>query len=315
MPKLKPIPGTEDIEFKPKFVERYSELTDWKEFKKYTLCFLPKSIRINTLKKPINEVKKRLSEHWILTKIPWCKEGFWIEHEYGRLDVGNTIEHNLGYYYVQESASMIPPIVLDPKPGEKVLDLCASPGSKASQIAQYMNNKGVLVANDVSGSRLAALGINLQRLGVSNCVVTQKKGEHFKGDDFDKILLDAPCSGTGTIRKSIKTIKMWNPNTIKSIAGMQKSLIKNAFSLLRPGGILVYSTCSLEPEENEGVVDWLLRNDSDAQLEEINLNIKRGDIITKFEKQEYSKKIEKCLRLWPQDNNTEGFFIAKISKK
>jgi 16S rRNA C967 or C1407 C5-methylase (RsmB/RsmF family) len=158
-----------------------------------------------------------------LAQIPWCKEGFWIEHEKGRLDVGNTIEHNLGYYYVQESASMIPPIVLDPKPGEKVLDLCASPGSKASQIAQYMDNKGVLVANDVSGMRLAALGINLQRLGILNCVITQMKGERLKGIEFDKILVDAPCSGTGTIRKSIKTIRMWNPNTIKNIAGQQKA--------------------------------------------------------------------------------------------
>jgi len=315
MPKLKPIPGTEKIEFKPKFIERYSELTDWKEFKKYTLSFLPKSIRINTLKKPIAEIKKRLSKNWKLTPIPWCKEGFWIEHEKGRLDVGNTLEHNLGYYYVQESASMIPPIVLNPKPGEKVLDLCASPGSKASQIAQYMKNKGVLVANDVSGSRLAALGINMQRLGVMNSVITQCKGEHFKGHEFDKILLDAPCSGTGTIRKSIKTIKMWNPQTIKSIAGMQKKLIKNAFNLLKKGGILVYSTCSLEPEENEGVVDWLLRNNSDAGVEEIKLNIKKGNIITKFGKNNYNPEVKKCLRLWPQDNDTEGFFISKISKK
>ncbi len=313
--KLKPIPGTEDIEFKPKFVERYSKLTDWKEFKKYTLCFLPKSIRINTLKKSISEVKKRLSKNWTLTQIPWCKEGFWIEHEKGRLDVGNTLEHNLGYYYVQEAASMIPPIVLNPKRGEKVLDLCASPGSKASQIAQYMNNKGVLVANDVSGMRLAALGINMQRLGVLNCVVTQRKGEHFKDEEFDKILLDAPCSGTGTIRKSIKTIRIWNPNTIKSIAGMQKRLIKNAFTLLKKGGTLVYSTCSLEPEENEGIVDWLIKNNKDAKVEEIKLNIKRGKIITKFEKYSYSKEVEKCLRLWPQDNNTEGFFIAKICKR
>ncbi|MBN1644544.1 RsmB/NOP family class I SAM-dependent RNA methyltransferase [Candidatus Woesearchaeota archaeon] len=315
MPKLKPIPGTEDIEFKPKFVERYSKLTDWDVFRKYTLSFLPKSIRINTLKKSIDEIKNRLSKDWILTPVPWCKEGFWIEHKKGRLDVGNTVEHNLGYYYVQEAASMIPPIVLNPKPGEKVLDLCASPGSKASQIAQYMKNKGVLVANDFSGMRLAALGINLQRLGISNCVITQRKGEHFKGNEFDKILLDAPCSGTGTIRKSIKTIRMWNPNTIKSIAGMQKSLIRNAFNLLKKGGILVYSTCSLEPEENEGIVDWLIKNNNDANIEEIKLNIQRGKIITEFEKYSYSKEVEKCLRLWPQDNDTEGFFVAKISKR
>jgi NOL1/NOP2/sun family putative RNA methylase len=312
--KLKKIPGTEDIEFKPKFIERYSKLTDWEEFKKYTLCFLRKSIRVNTLKKSVAEIKKRLSSNWEIEEIPWCKEGLFIEHKEGRLDVGNTIEHALGYYYVQEAASMIPPVVLDPQPGEIVLDVCAAPGSKSSQMAQYMQNKGVLIANDVVGQRLAALGINLQRCGVSNTVVTQMKGERIKGYSFDKVLLDAPCSGTGTIRKSIKTIKWWNPKTVVSIAGMQKKLILNSFDLLKKGGVMVYSTCSLEPEENEGVVDYLLRNREDAELMDIKLDIKRGSPILEFGKEKYDSSVKKCLRLWPQDNDTEGFFVAKLRK-
>ncbi|MBW3001529.1 RsmB/NOP family class I SAM-dependent RNA methyltransferase [Candidatus Woesearchaeota archaeon] len=312
--KLKKIPGTEDIEFKPKFIERYSKLTDWEEFKKYSLCFLRKSIRVNTLKKSVAEVKKRLSSNWEIEEIPWCKEGLFVEHKEGRLDVGNTVEHALGYYYVQEAASMIPPVVLDPKPGEIVLDVCAAPGSKSSQMAQYMQNKGILIANDVVGQRLAALGINLQRCGVSNTVVTQMKGERIKGYSFDKVLLDAPCSGTGTIRKSIKTIKWWNPKTVVSIAGMQKKLILNSFDLLKKGGVMVYSTCSLEPEENEGVVDYLLRNREDAELMDIKLDIKRGTPVLGFEKAKYDPSIKKCLRLWPQDNDTEGFFVAKIKK-
>jgi len=316
MPKIKPIPKTEHIEFKPKFVERYSKLTDWKEFRKYSLSFLPRSIRVNTLKKSVAEIKKRLGKNWVLTPIPWCKEGFWVEHKKGRLDIGHAVEHALGYFFVQESASMIPPIVLNPKPGEKVLDLCAAPGAKASQIAQYMDNKGVLVANDLPGIRQDALRINLQRMGVLNCVITKKKGEHFKNELFDKVLLDAPCSGTGAIRKSIKTIEMWNPKTIKSMAGVQKVLIQNAFNLLRKNGVLVYSTCSLEPEENEGVVDWLLGKNKDAVVEKIDLkNIKKSECITKFEKHSYSKEVKKCLRIWPQDNNSEGFFVAKILKK
>lgn len=315
MHKLKPIPGTEDIEFKPKFIERYSKLTDWKEFKKYSLCFLRKSIRVNTLKKSVAEVKKRLSSKWEIEEIPWCKEGLFVEHKEGRLDVGNTVEHALGYYYVQEAASMIPPVVLDPQPGEIVLDVCAAPGSKSSQMAQYMQNKGVLIANDVVGQRLAALGINLQRCGVSNSVVTQMKGERIKGYSFDKVLLDAPCSGTGTIRKSIKTIKWWNPKTVVSIAGMQKKLILNSFDLLKKGGVMVYSTCSLEPEENEGVVDYLLQNREDAELMDIKLDIKRGSPVLEFGKEKYDPSIKKCLRLWPQDNDTEGFFVAKIKKK
>ncbi|MBW2972991.1 RsmB/NOP family class I SAM-dependent RNA methyltransferase [Candidatus Woesearchaeota archaeon] len=315
MHKLKPIPRTEDIEFKPKFIERYSALTDWDEFKKYTLSFLRKSIRINTLKKPISEIKKRMSNNWKLEQIPWCKEGFWVEHKKGRLDVGNTVEYALGYYYVQEAASMIPPVVLDPKPGEIVLDICAAPGSKSSQMAQYMKNKGVLVSNDVIGQRLAALGINLQRCGVSNAVITQMKGEKMKGFAFDKVLLDAPCSGTGTIRKSIKTIRWWNPGTVRHIAGMQKKLILNAFDLLKKGGTMVYSTCSLEPEENEGVVDYLLRNRKDAKVADIKLKIEHGPAVLEFGKEKYDKSIKKCLRLWPQDNDTEGFFVAKIIKK
>ena len=315
MHKLKPIPRTEDIEFKPKFIERYSQLTDWGVFRKYCLSFLRKSIRVNTLKKSVIEVKKRLSKDWILEPIPWCKEGFYIEHKKGRLDIGNTIEHMLGYYYVQEAASMIPPVVLNPKPGEIVLDICAAPGSKSSQMAQYMKNKGVLVANDVIGQRLAALGINLQRCGVSNSVITQMKGEKMKGFAFDKVLLDAPCSGTGTIRKSIKTIGWWNPGTVKHIAGMQKKLILNAFDLLKKDGTMVYSTCSLEPEENEGVVNYLLSKREDAKLADIKLDINRGKPITEFGKENYDSSIKKCLRLWPQDNDTEGFFVAKIIKK
>ncbi|MBW2978384.1 tRNA methyltransferase, partial [Candidatus Woesearchaeota archaeon] len=157
-----------EIKFKEKFIERYSRLTDFKTFKKYSLTYLRRSIRVNTLKISVEKLKKRLEKNWILTPVPWCKQGFWIEHkgigEEKRRDVGNLIEHTLGYIYIQEAASMIPPIVLDPKPGEIILDMCASPGSKASQIAQYMQNKGVFIANDYKGERMKPLGINIQRM-------------------------------------------------------------------------------------------------------------------------------------------------------
>src|SRR3989339_2095160 len=143
------IPNSEEIEFKENFIERYKKLTDFEEFKKYSLSFLKRSIRINTLKIPLKELKERLERKWKLEQIPWCKQGFWITHkETDRRDIGNMLEHALGYFYVQEAASMIPPIVLDPKPNEIVLDMCAAPGSKSSQIAALMQNKGVLVAND-----------------------------------------------------------------------------------------------------------------------------------------------------------------------
>ncbi len=308
------IPDSDKIEIKDGFKERYSKLTDWSKFKQYSLSFLRRCIRVNTLKITIPELKKRIGKDWKLTPVPWCKEGFWIEHKEGRRDIGNTLEHSMGYIYVQEAASMIPPLVLDPKPGDTVLDMCASPGSKASQIAQYMKNKGVLVANDFQGKRLSPLGINLQRCGITNNIITLGKGEYIKDIKFDKILVDAPCSGTGTIRKSLKTLRIWNPNMVKKIAGQQKRLIDNAFNLLKKGGIMVYSTCSLEPEENEGIIDWLLEKHPDAKLEEIKLNIKRSPPILEFEGEQYNPEVKKTLRIWPQDNDTEGFFVAKIKK-
>jgi NOL1/NOP2/sun family putative RNA methylase len=309
--ELKQIPS--HPEFKEKFVERYSKLTNWDEYKKYTLSFLRKSIRVNTLKKPVKEVISRLSENWNFEPIPWCKEGFYIESKHGRLDVGNTVEHCLGYYYVQEAASMIPPLVLGPQPGDRVLDMAAAPGSKTSQMAQLMKNEGIIVANDVAGIRLAALGINLQRCGALNVITTLMQGEQIKEMEFDKILLDAPCSGTGTIRKSIKTILMWNPEMIKRIAATQRKLIIAAYKLLAKGGTMVYSTCSTEPEEDEAVVSYLLDN-TDAKVVPIGLEIKRSPAITEFEGKTYRKEVKECLRIWPQDNDTEGFFVAKITR-
>ncbi|MBI2564727.1 RsmB/NOP family class I SAM-dependent RNA methyltransferase [Candidatus Woesearchaeota archaeon] len=314
MHKLQLFPNAKEIQFKPAFAQRYSKLTDWETYKKYSLSFLRKSIRINTLKSSIEEVKKRLI-NWEFTQIPWCKEGFWVEHKKGRLDIGNTVEHSLGYYYVQEAASMIPPIVLEPKKEDLILDLCASPGSKTTQIGQLMNNTGIIIANDISGERLAALGTNIQRIGLTNCIITQQKGEYFKSFSFDKILVDAPCSGTGTIRKSPGTLKIWNPIMITRLAGLQKKILANSFSLLKPKGILVYSTCSNEPEENEGVVDFLLSQESTASLEKITLDIKGSKPVEEFEGQKYNPEIKNCLRLWPQDEDTEGFFVAKFVKK
>ncbi len=313
---MKPFPDAAKYVFKDKFVERYSKLTDWEEFKKYTLSFLRKSIRINTLKISVEECAKRLQNDWNLEPVLWCKEGFFIEHKGGRLDVGNTIEHALGYYYVQEAASMIPPVVLDPQPGDIILDMAASPGSKASQIAQYLKNEGMVVANDVKGDRLAALGINMQRIGSYNHIITLMQGEKFAdaGVVFDKVLLDAPCSGTGTIRKSPKTIMMWNPDMVKRLSRMQRKLIMAAWKVLKPGGTLVYSTCSTEPEENEAVVSYLLENAKDARMLEIDLPIKSKPIL-EFDGEIYNPEVHNCLRMWPQDNDTEGFFVAGIRKE
>lgn len=313
---LKPFPDSDKYVFKEKFIEKYSKLTDWNVFKKYTLSFLRKSIRINTLKISVKDCVKRLEKDWILEPVPWCDEGFYIEHKGGRRDVGNTIEHALGYYYVQEAASMIPPLALQPKSGDIILDMAAAPGSKTSQMASMMENGGVIIANDIKADRLAALGLNLTRCGAQNVVVTMMQGQAFAKAKmkFDKILLDAPCSGTGTIRKSPKTINMWNPESIKRLCSLQKSLLTTAWAVLKPGKEMVYSTCSTEPEENEAIVSWALENLDGCSVESINLKVK-SDPVLEFEGVKYGPEVKKCIRLWPQDNDTEGFFVARLKKQ
>ena len=320
---LEVIPDSAKFAIKDKFVDRYKALLGdrYEEFIKYSMSYIRKSIRVNTLKVSVEEAKVRLEKNWVLTLIPWCKEGFWIDYradekEDKRYDIGNVLEHMLGYIYVQDAASMIPPIALLPEPGDLVLDMCSAPGSKASQMAAMMNNTGVLIANDLQGSRLKALGINLQRTGVSNVLITQMPGHRFRQLTlkFDKVLVDAPCSGTGTIRRSLKTLNMWGVHMVKKMASQQKQLLASGFEALKPGGTIVYSTCTMEPEEDEGVVSWLLSSYPDAKLEEINLDIKRSPAILEFEGEKYNPEVKKCLRIWPQDNDSEGFFVAKISK-
>ncbi len=315
---MEPIPHVR-AEVKPRFEERYRALLgkDYDTFMAYSFSYIRKAIRVNTLKSTAKEVQQRLSDLWQLDPVPWCKEGFWITYKQGkRFDIGNLQEHQLGYIYVQEAASMIPPVVLAPQPGDLVLDICAAPGSKTSQMAQYMKNEGVLVANDIQYARLKALGMNLQRCGVANSIITHMQGFAFKNKKarFDKILVDAPCSGTGTIRKSLKTLTMWNPNMITRLAAQQLALLDVAFSLLKEGGTVVYSTCTLEPEENEGVVSNFLNHHPDAQLEAFDLPIKRSPPVMEFMGETYNSEVKKCLRIFPHDNDTEGFFVAKIKK-
>ncbi len=288
------------MQFKPKFIEKYSKLTNFEEYQKYALTFPRKSIRINTLKTSIEEIKNRFKKY-NLEQVQWCKEGFYIDYKQYKGNISFTPEHKKGLIFIQESASMIPALALNPQQNDIVLDYCAAPGAKTTHLACIMQNKGLIIANDINLFRLKILIENLNRCSVLNTIVTQQND--FK-INFDKILLDAPCSGTGKIRGktqvSINTLKTWNEKLIKKLSNTQKNLITNAFSLLKPNGTLVYSTCSLEPEEDEQVVDFLLSNNPDAKLQEINLPLKTD---SKY-----------YLKLWPQYNNTEGFFITKIKK-
>ena len=294
------------LKIKSEFSEKYSKLTDYKEYEKFLFSYCPYSFRINTLKTSVKEVAKSFDK---LKKIPWCNEGFWIETE--RRDLGNFYEHQLGYIYIQEAASMLPPVVLDAKKEDMVLDAAASPGSKTTQISAMMKNNGLIIANDISYHRMRALSHNLQRCGVLNAVTTISDALRIS-DKFDRILLDAPCSGVGTIRgetgNSMFTMETYSKHKVLTLAGVQRRLILKCYDNLRNNGIMVYSTCSLEPEENEGVVQYLLDN-TDAKLVKTGVNVK-----SEVNYEDYSSELKNCIKLWPQFYNTEGFFVAKIKR-
>jgi len=214
------------VEFPKPFKEKYEKLLG-EEYKKLEACLFvkpKKAIRVNTIKISRNKLLKKLEERGIkLKQIPWYKDGFFVESEKG---IAKTLEYFLGYYYIQEASSMIPPLILDPKEGEKVLDLCAAPGSKTTQIAMLMKNSGLIVANDDNLERIKALRTNLQKMGVKNCIVTYERGENFWKHEikFDKVLVDAPCSGSGKIISSFSSINLWSQTNVKKLSILQKKL-------------------------------------------------------------------------------------------
>lgn len=310
---------------KEKFIERMQNLLGKEEAKAFfeiSYTPTPNSIRVNTLKISIEELKKRLEDYGWKIKQPFKEfpEVITIDSKLSAGELGKTREHLLGYYYVQEISSMLPMLVLRPRSGETILDLCASPGSKTTQAAAMMENSGTIIANEVSMGRVGILTSNLERCGVTNVIVTRKEGvalcnKILKNSKvrFDKILVDAPCSGEGTLRKSPKTFSMWNENMIKKIAATQRRLAEAAIRLLKINGEMIYSTCTLAPEENEEIVNYLLEK-FDIEIESINLPLKYRKGICSWEGKDYSKEVEKCLRLYPQDNDTDGFFVARIKK-
>ncbi|MEM4259822.1 MAG: RsmB/NOP family class I SAM-dependent RNA methyltransferase [Candidatus Woesearchaeota archaeon] len=273
---------------------------------------IQKSLRVNTLKISEQELVKRLTAKGaILTKIPFLDNGYYYESNFS---LGATPEYLLGYYYLQEIASQLPAIVFDPKPGERILDMCAAPGSKTTQIAQLMQNKGVIIALDKKGERLPSLRNNIERCGVTNIII-YKKDARFASDLkilFDRILLDAPCSGNFANEKD--WFKLRDIAGIKQNTKVQKELLKEAVKCLKPNGVLVYSTCTLEPEENEMNIHWLLNKYSNIKLEKINIKIGDPGLISVFG-ENLNPEIKKCRRLWPHKTGTQAFFIAKLIKR
>lgn len=281
------------------------------------------SIRCNTLKIQPHELKARLEKKGWKIQTPFVKhqEIMIIENNLLPGELGRSKEHLLGYYYVQEISSMMPILALKPNETDNFLDLCASPGSKTTQAASAMKNKGNIIANDSKMGRLAILASNLEKCGVSNAILTKIDGVRTckkmsaMNFNFDKILVDAPCSGEGTLRSSPKTYLMWNLKMIGILSLQQKALASSAVETLKEGGEMIYSTCTHAPEENEAIVQHLLDN-FDIEIEDIkkDLPIKTREGLIEWQGRVFSQELRKCVRIYPQDNNTEGFFLCKIKK-
>lgn len=273
---------------------------------------LRKSIRVNTLKITVEEFLERAkSKGWQLEAVPWCEEGFWIEADESEVPLGNTAEHMSGLFYIQEASSMMPVSALfkQSEEFESVLDMAAAPGSKTTQIAACMENNGVLVANEFSSSRVKVLHANIERCGVRNAALSNFDGRVFGGwlpEQFDAVLIDAPCSGEGTVRKDADAMKNWTKESVISISDTQKDLIESAFHALKPGGVMVYSTCTLSIEENQQVCHHLKEVfDEEVSFESLS------DLFPDADK---ALTEEGFLHIFPQVYDCEGFFVARIRK-
>lgn len=274
---------------------------------------LRKSIRVNTLKISVEDFHQLAARNgWLLTQIPWCQQGFWIDTSSAsnKQLLGNTAEHLQGLFYIQEASSMLPPAALlaDNQTREPlVIDMAAAPGSKTTQLAAMLKNRGIVLANELSASRLKYLSSNLLRCGILNTLMSHhdaRKIGQWMPEQFDFVLLDAPCGGEGTVRKDIDALKHWDIEKVRELACLQQALILSAYQALKPGGRMVYSTCTLSPEENQQVANFLIAN-SDAQIEPLN---------QLFEDAEKVSTEEGYLLMLPQVFNSEGFFIACFSK-
>ncbi len=265
------------------------------------------SIRVNTLK----------SDAAFANAIEWAPSCYWYDGDKSELTHGEDFKE--GRIYIQNAASFIPPIVLNPKVSDRILDVCAAPGGKASHIAAITSNKAELWVNDNSRARLNRMVHNFSTLGVkphnTTLFAIDSLRHQLPREHFDKILLDAPCSGEGMIDlNDPKALDHWSVAQIKRLQRIQKKAIATAWDLLRPGGILVYSTCTMAPEENEAVVDYLLRKQETAQLLPVGLTLpNRIPVLKSWNNKSYTHDLKNCLRLAPSQD-IEAFFVALIRK-
>jgi NOL1/NOP2/sun family putative RNA methylase len=328
------------------FIERLKNILPAEHFAVCLKTFSEKAavtVRVNTLKNTIDEMRQAFAGRNVaFSQVLWCAEAFSLANisvielplDKRKLnkELGETDLIKKGYLYVQNLASMVPVLVLDPHPGERVLDLCAAPGSKASHIAARMQNQGQLICVENIKPRFYKLKSVLTLLGVDIAEVKCLDGRRYgalyardacdapgaqgAGELFDRVLVDAPCSSEGRFKTDKpKTFFYWSPRKIKEMSHKQKGLLLNAGRLLKTGGVLVYSTCTFSPEENEAVVDWFLRKtEGRFRVEPVSLqDIKTYPALCTWQGREYDPQVRNCLRILPTEK-MEGFFIAKIIK-
>jgi 16S rRNA (cytosine1407-C5)-methyltransferase len=312
---------------RPHPFDRYVSLTDLVALREYSDRPLRKCLRVNTLKTSVSAVLGHATRRgWKLSPVPWCAEAFWIERSDYSKALGRDILHLLGHIYLQEAASMLPVALLQPQSGETIFDMCSAPGSKTTQVAAIQQGRGVIVANDVQEQRLWTLKHALHRLGVTNAIVTKKVGQWFSKhftERFDRVLCDAPCTAQGTARKDSDALRYGSIANVEKMARLQHELLEAAVHATRVGGRIVYSTCTLAPEENEGVVADVLRR-FPGQLEVVDprtLGLGPDGLFEPAVRDSLLVQEQTglggglpLLRLWPQTYDTEGFFCAVLRK-
>lgn len=273
----------------------------------------PAAIRVNTLKIGPGLFQGFMREQgYDMEPVEGIEEAYIL---HGVEAPGATLEYFLGDYQIQGLTSMVPAKILAPRPGEVILDLCAAPGGKTTHLAQLMGDRGLVVANDFKRERTHVLRSHIDRLGILSVLVCCYHGLDFPlGRKFDRVLLDPPCSAEGTYRAGRPPTRGENPKVARHLVRVQKGLLQRALAVLRPGGTLVYSTCTYAPEENEAVVNEAVRS-GEAEILTISTPLPRSGGLPAWKDEAYHPDMVKAVRFYPHQVNSWGFFIAHLRKR
>lgn len=296
---------------------RYKPIIDeWDAFQEAVLRPLPGIIWANPGKIDPNQLSHLLPSGALAQPLPWHPGAFRLSDGFSP---GSHWAYLAGLYHIQEEVSLLPVHLLDPQPGERILDLCAAPGNKTAQISLAMRNTGTVVANDRNTGRMRAARQALDRLGIFNASTTIYDGGNFtrQAGPFDKILVDAPCTCEGTCRKDASVLHN-SLNHSEKMVGTQKALLRKAVQLCRPGGRIVYATCTFAPEENELVVEAILREYGPEIVRLLPAhvpNFTASPGLTHWAGQKLADSMHCAMRVWPHQNNTGGFFVALLEKQ